>query len=230
MKEYTQKIHLYLGRHKDTEAAESMSKATKWEKKFIGIRTTDLSNIFKALFTTYPLPKYEDTKGIIREFFAMEEREYLYFAIELFAKRRKMWSKTDIVFVESLILTQPGWDTTEYIAIDLVSHFYEMFPKVTLEFLESWSASKSPWLKATAIMFQRKMKDKTDKELLGRFISENLGTDDEIVNKAIGSALRDYSKTNHKWVLETVVRNSEKMNKKTKQEAIKWIDSKGLIK
>ena len=53
---------------------------------------------------------------------------------------------------------------------------------------------------------------------------------DEIVNRAIGSALRDYSKSNHEWVLENVVMNSEKMNKKTKQEAIKWIDSKGLIK
>ncbi|MBR5984495.1 MAG: DNA alkylation repair protein [Bacteroidales bacterium] len=230
MKEYTQQILLYLGRHKDTEVAKSMSKATKGETKFLGIKTTELKNIFKALFTTYPLPKSNDTKSIIREFFAMEEREYLYFGIELFAKRKKMWNKTDIVFVESLILTQPGWDTTEYIATELVSHFYEMFPKVTLEFLESWSASKSPWLKATAIMFQRKMKDKTDKELLGRFISENLGTSDEIINRSIGSALRDYSKTNHKWVLENVVQNSEKMNKKTKQEAIKWIDSKGLIK
>ena len=111
-----------------------------------------------------------------------------------------------------------------------VLHFYEMFPKVTLEFLESWSTSKSPWLKASAIMFQRKMKDKTNKEILGRFISENLVTNDEIVNRAIGSALRDYSKSNHEWVLENVVMNSEKMNKKTKQEAIKWIDSKGLIK
>ena len=79
-------------------------------------------------------------------------------------------------------------------------------------------------------MFQRKMKDKTNKEILGRFISENLVTNDEIVNRAIGSALRDYSKSNHEWVLENVVMNSEKMNKKTKQEAIKWIDSKGLIK
>lgn len=230
MKEYTQKIHSYLGRHKDTEAAKSMSKATKWEKKFLGIKSTDLKNIFKAVFAAYPLPKNEDTKSIIRELFSLEEREYLYFGIELFAKRRKLWNKTDIVFVESLILTQPGWDTTEYIATELVSHFYEMFPKVTLEFLESWSASKSPWLKASAIMFQRKMKDKTDKEILGRFISENLGTNDEIVNRAIGSALRDYSKSNHEWVLENVVKNSEKMNKKTKQEAIKWIDSKGLIK
>ena len=150
MKEYTQQILLYLGRHKDTEVAKSMSKATKGETKFLGIKTTELKNIFKALFTTYPLPKSNDTKSIIREFFAMEEREYLYFGIELFAKRKKMWNKTDIVFVESLILTQPGWDTTEYIAIDLVSHFYEMFPKVTLEFLESWSASKSPWRKTYA--------------------------------------------------------------------------------
>ena len=70
-----------------------MSKATKWEKKFLGIKSTDLKNIFKAVFTAYPLPKNEDTKSIIRELFSLEEREYLYFGIELFAKRRKLWNK-----------------------------------------------------------------------------------------------------------------------------------------
>lgn len=229
MKEYTQKIHSFIARYKDEKVAESMSHASKGTQKFIGLRTNDMKNVFKIIFSTYPMPKYNDIKDIIREFFAMEEREYLYFGIALLSKRNKLWQKTDIVFIESLILSQPGWDTTEYIATDIIPYFYEKFPKVAIEFLNSWSESKNQWLKATAIMFQRPMKEKTNKELLERFIIGNLGTNNDVVNRAIGSALRDYSKRNYQWVLDFVVQNSAKMDKKTKQEAIKWIDSKGLI-
>ncbi|MBQ1695033.1 MAG: DNA alkylation repair protein, partial [Bacteroidales bacterium] len=150
--------------------------------------------------------------------------------ISLFLKRPKMWQKTDIVFIENLILTQPGWDTTEYISNEVVSQFYEMYPRVASEFIKAWITSKSQWLKAAAIMFQRTFKDRTNTELLAESINSNISSDSEIVNRAIGAALRNYSKSNYKWVLDFVVKNSAKMNKKTKQEAIKWIDSKKLIK
>ena len=141
-----------------------------------------------------------------------------------------MWQKTDIVFIESLILTQPGWDTVEYISTEIVSQFYEMYPRIATEFIQAWISSKSQWLKATAIMFQRTFKDQTNTELLAESITANISSDSDIVNRAIGAALRNYSKSNYKWVLDFVVKNSAEMNKKTKQEAIKWIDSKGLIK
>ena len=230
MKEYTKKIHSILAKHGNDLTAQAMSKSANNQFKFLGIKTVELKEITKKIFSNYPLPKNDETQSIIREFFSFNEREYLYFGIFLLLKRKKMWQKTDIVFIESLILTQPGWDTTDYISTEIVSIFYQMYPKIATEFLRSWSTSKSQWLRATAIMFQRSMKDKTNTELLNEFITDNLETDNDIINKAIGAALRDYSKSDHKWVLNFVVQNSSKMNKKAKQEAIKWMDSKKLIK
>lgn len=230
MKEYTKKIHFFLSRHSNIESAEAMSHTTKGAMKFLGIKTANQKDVFKTIFKLYPLPKYSDTKDIIRELFAFEEREYLYFGMALFAKRMKFWQKTDIVFVESMILSQPGWDIIEHVTAEVLPCFYEKYPKIALEFLNSWSVSKNQWLKATAIMFQRTCKENTDCELLGKYIMENLNTNYDIVDRAIGAALRCYSKTNHKWVLNFVVQNSATMNKKAKHEAIKWIDSKGLIK
>lgn len=230
MKEYTKQIYLLLCKYGNELAAQSMTKANKGQFKFLGIKTTELKELTKSIFERYALPKYDESKSIIRKLFSFEEREFLYFGITLFANRKKMWKKTDIVFIESLILNQPGWDTTDRISEELISQFYEMYPEVALEFINSWSESKNQWLKSVAIMFQRKMKEKTDKDLLRKLISDNLTTNNKIVNKAIGSALRDYSKVNHKWVLDFVVQNSDKMDKRTKQEAIKWIDSKKLIK
>ena len=230
MKEYTKKIHSLLAKHGDELAAQTMTKVTNGQFKFLGIKTVEQNELTKKIFVNYPLPKYDETKSIIRELFSFEEREYLYFGISLFLKRKKMWQKTDIVFIESLILTQPGWDTVEYISTEIVSQFYEMYPRIATEFIQAWISSKSQWLKAAAIMFQRTFKDQTNTELLAESITANISSDSDIVNRAIGAALRNYSKSNYKWVLDFVVKNSAEMNKKTKQEAIKWIDSKGLIK
>jgi 3-methyladenine DNA glycosylase AlkD len=230
MKEYTKKIHSLLAKHGDELAAQTMAKVTNGQFKFLGIKTVEQNELTKKIFVNYPLPKYDETKSIIRELFSFEEREYLYFGISLFLKRKKMWQKTDIVFIESLILTQPGWDTVEYISTEIVSQFYEMYPRIATEFIQAWISSKSQWLKAAAIMFQRTFKDQTNTELLAESITANISSDSDIVNRAIGAALRNYSKSNYKWVLDFVVKNSAEMNKKTKQEAIKWIDSKGLIK
>lgn len=230
MKEYTKKIHSLLAKHGDELAAQTMTKVTNGQFKFLGIKTVEQNELTKKIFVNYPLPKYDETKNIIRELFSFEEREYLYFGISLFLKRKKMWQKTDIVFIESLILTQPGWDTVEYISTEIVSQFYEMYPRIATEFIQAWISSKSQWLKAAAIMFQRTFKGQTNTELLAESTTANIGSDSDIVNRAIGAALRNYSKSNYKWVLDFVVKNSAEMNKKTKQEAIKWIDSKGLIK
>lgn len=230
MKDYTKKVYLRLEWHRNERIAESMSRNTNNVFKFLGIKAVKLNDLTQKIFSSYPLPKYEETKSIVRELFSFEEREFLYFGIFLFLKRSKMWQKTDIVFIESIILTRPGWDTIDYISTEIVSLFYEMYPKVTTEFIKSWMASRNQWLNAVAIMFQRTMKDKTNIQLLEEAITASISSSSDIVNKAIGAALRDYSKINHKWVLNFVVQNSAKMNKKTKQEAIKWIDGKKLIK
>ena len=63
-----------------------------------------------------------------------------------------------------------------------------------------WSVDDDFWLRRIAIDHQLTRKDKTDKELLKQIIINNLGSDEFFINKAIGWSLRDYSKTNSKWV------------------------------
>ncbi len=229
MKEYTKNVSSFMERYRDIKTAQAMSRASKNTLKFLGIRMVELKNIFKTIFQNYPMPKFDDTKNIIREFFSMKEREYLYFGIALFAKRKKMWRKTDIVFIESLLLTKPAWDTTETITSELVSAFAKLYPSTALEFFNSWSQSKNPWLKSAAIMYQRTFKADTNPEILHKFITENMNTDDYIINKSIGAALRDYSKIDYEWVTHFVLQNSSQLDKIAKHEAIKWINNKGLI-
>jgi len=54
------------------------------------------------------------------------------------------------------------------------------------------------------ILFQLHYKERTDTELLASIISRNSGTKEFFINKAIGWALREYSKSDPGWVRDFV--------------------------
>jgi 3-methyladenine DNA glycosylase AlkD len=59
-----------------------------------------------------------------------------------------------------------------------------------------WMQTSNIWLKRTAILFQLRYKTKTDEVLLYNFITQCSESDEFFIKKAIGWALREYSKTN----------------------------------
>lgn len=93
---------------------------------------------------------------------------------------------------------------------------------------DSWSVSRNIWLKRVSIIFQLSYKDNTDTEILTKHILENAHHSEFFIQKAIGWALREYSKTDYKWVLNFVIQNTD-LKPMCKREAIKWMDNKGLI-
>ena len=66
-------------------------------------------------------------------------------------------------------------------------------------------------------------RDVTDTGLLERIIANNLGQTEFFINKAIGWALRDYSKTNPDWVRDFVARHRDQMAPLSIREASKYL-------
>jgi 3-methyladenine DNA glycosylase AlkD len=60
--------------------------------------------------------------------------------------------------------------------------------------------SNNIWLQRSCILFQLKYKKQTDTTLLEKIILQSTGSKEFFINKAIGWALREYSKTNPAWV------------------------------
>ena len=58
-----------------------------------------------------------------------------------------------------------------------------------------WSLDESLWLRRIFIIHQRHGKEKTNTQLLKKTMEDNLGPQDFFIEKSIGWALRDYSKT-----------------------------------
>ena len=86
-----------------------------------------------------------------------------------------------------------------------------------------WSKDEDYWVRRIAIDHQLCRKEKTNTELLEKIIVNNFGSNEFFINKAIGWSLRDYSKTNPKWVKEFVEKYKDKMDKLSIKEASKYI-------
>jgi 3-methyladenine DNA glycosylase AlkD len=86
-----------------------------------------------------------------------------------------------------------------------------------------WSMSDNLWLRRVAINYQRKLKEKTNTELLEKIICNNLGTKEFFINKAIGWSLREYSKVNPDWVREFLRKYESKLAKLSIREASKYL-------
>ena len=83
------------------------------------------------------------------------------------------------------------------------------------------------WLRRTTLLFQLRYKDQTDEALLYALINENLGSKEFFINKAIGWALREYSKTNAASVIDFVERTP--LEPLSEREAVKWLKNKNLL-
>lgn len=67
------------------------------------------------------------------------------------------------------------------------------------------------WVRRVAIGHQRPRKAATDTALLEKIITLNFGSQEFFINKAIGWALREYSKTDPAWVADFMARHGARM-------------------
>ena len=127
----------------------------------------------------------------------------------------------DIPKLKELVLTKSWWDTVDILDKVIGSIIYNnknLYP-IILE----WSKDDNIWLRRVAIDHQLLRKENTDEQLLEKILINNLNHKEFFVNKAIGWALRDYSKTNPQWVRNFIEVHKENMASLSIREASKYL-------
>ena len=138
-----------------------------------------------------------------------EAREYQYAALELLRAAQKQLTPDDLPRLHHLVTTKSWWDSIDFLD-RIVGSIALRYPEVNAVILD-WSRDDNIWLRRIAIDHQLLRKEKTDIALLTQILDNNLGHSEFFINKAIGWALRDYSKTNPEWVREYIESRREKM-------------------
>ena len=200
--------------------AESMSKYMQDKFRFLGVRGATRTEIYKKYF-----PDARKTKTIDWDFvescWNKEEREFQYVVVYYLKAMQKFLKREDISKLKYLIVTKSWWDTVDLLAkvIGSLVIRIEGYDKIMLE----WSKDSNIWLKRVAILYQLSLKDKVDEIILDKILVNNLGDNEFFINKAVGWALRDYSKFNPEWVREFIKKNKDNMANLSIREASKYI-------
>lgn len=148
-------------------------------------------------------------------------REFQYVAIDYLTIMSSFLQQEDIDFIEDLIITKSWWDTVDNLHVcigNLVSEYPELQEKIL-----AWSKSDNIWLRRSAILHQLGYKEKTNTKLLSEILENNFNSDEFFIKKAIGWALREYSKTNADWVTDFITENKQNLSSLSYREAAKYI-------
>lgn len=124
---------------------------------------------------------------------------------------------------ELLIRQGQWWDLVDNIAIKLVGRVLMKERKQMKPILDRWIVDDDLWIRRTAIISQILHKKETDEEQLFRYCLKCKNEKEFFIRKAIGWALRDYSKTNEKPVREFLIQNRDQLSGLSFREGAKHI-------
>ncbi len=204
----------------DKEKAADMAAYLKNQFAFLGIQKPQRAELSREILKQKKKDKTADWDFIFL-MFDQPEREFQYLAVDYLIAAKGLLTADDLIHVEKLIVTKSWWDTVDLIASTVVGDICARHPEAKETVVAGWIHSDNMWLKRVSILFQLKYKDKTDTAFLSRAIQSNCGTKEFFLNKAIGWALREYSKTNPEWVRDFLAEN--KLSTLSVKEASKYI-------
>ncbi len=190
--------------HANPAEAAPMKAYLRGQFEFLGIKTPRRRELLKAYIAAHGLPPVESLSSVVKDLWALPEREYQYAALGLASRWLKKLPPDFLETIEFLVVTKSWWDTVDGIASDMVGGMFKAHPEACRAYLDGWRQSDNFWLRRTCILFQLGYKKTTDFPLLCAIIQENLGSKEFFINKAIGWALREYAKTDASAVRDFV--------------------------
>mgnify|MGYP000905152667 FL=1 len=214
------KLYEEMIQHKNEEQAQRMSKYMLNKFEYIGIKTPERRKIFKNFFKEYKNEEKIDWE-FVNKCWENKYREFQYVGVDYLKNMKDKLTIDDIPKLKQLILKKSWWDTIDN--LDMTIGALALKDSNVNKILMEWSLDENIWLRRIAIDHQLLRKEKTDIELLEKILKNNLGQTEFFINKAIGWALRDYSKTSPEWVKNFIEENKEKMAKLSIKEASKYL-------
>ena len=224
MHAYVKSIRALFTQHADPKKAAPMKRYMRDQFDYLGIKVPEMGNLLKQHIHEHGLPPLAELDPILRDLWALPQREFQYAANGLLEKFEEQLPAKFIETLEYMLVTKSWWDTVDTIATGTLGVHFMRYPKVREKYLARWRKSDNFWLRRATILFQLGYKKDTDFELLCDIIRENLGSQEFFINKAIGWALRQYTRIDPQGVRDFVA--ATPLNPLSAREALKWLDKK----
>ncbi|GAA2970568.1 DNA alkylation repair protein [Lentilactobacillus parakefiri] len=204
----------------NVEDQAPMARYMRNQFKFLGLKTPQRKAASKAFIKASKAIPVAEMMAKIADLYTREEREYQYVAIDVAYANVKRLSFADIQALTKYIQIKSWWDTVDTWR-KVFGTFIVLHPEKKHVVFNLFYQHDNFWMRRVAIILQLLEKDTLDTVLLTKAIEYDIKTDEFFIQKAIGWALRNYSKFNPEWVREFV--EQHQLSKLAVKEATKYL-------
>ena len=206
----------------DAGRAADMAAYMKTDMPFYGVSSPVRRQILRQLVDFAPKTNAE-YRSQVTALWEQPHREEKYLAIDWAKRHRAFITFGNIDLYERMVTEGAWWDLVDDIAANLVgtvvrADFDRMRPV-----LERWLTGDDLWLRRTVILCQLKSKEKTDTALLFDACARTADETDFFIRKAIGWALRSYSRVEPDAVRAFVEVHRDELSGLSLREATKYL-------
>ncbi|WP_172188341.1 DNA alkylation repair protein [Lentilactobacillus kribbianus] len=188
---------------------------------FAGVKAKARQEQAKPLIKASKSLAFNEIKTLIANLYARSEREYQYTAIDVAVANVRRFNLAELQALLPFVTQKAWWDTVDswrkVLGLYIARHQED---KATVF---SWLYQQDDfWLRRLSIILQLTEKEKTDQIMLTQAIENDLNTDEFFIQKAIGWALRQYSKLNPNWVADFIA--DHQLSKLAVHEGSKYLN------
>lgn len=221
-------ISYQLRAHADPSRAHGQQTYMKSALPFIGVRVPIVRRLTHSACKSSPCTDGKQYRATVETLFSTaeyQEQRYAAVGVCTFAGHDKYQTLNQLPMYRALIVEAAWWDIVDELSLR-IGLLLQRYPKPLSRTLRRWARSDDLWLKRTAIIAQRGLKQQTDIPLLFDCIEPALDSGEFFLRKAIGWALRDLARTNPSAVLAYVETHQERLSPLSKREALKHLASR----
>jgi 3-methyladenine DNA glycosylase AlkD len=205
----------------DADRAPAMARYMKNQFQFLGVPAPERKRQEKGLL------QQDFTKSEVLEqittLYDRPQREYQYAAIDLAVKHLKDWTIADLQLLSQYVSQKAWWDSVDSWRT-LFGGYAKQFPATKPTIFAMFAGQPNFWLRRVAITLQLQDNAQLDRRLLTQAIEADLTTDEFFIQKAIGWALRQVSKTDPDWVRHFMA--THQLSALAQREAAKYLTKK----
>ena len=223
-KDYISEITASLTSMANATEATQMKKYMRDQFDFLGIHAPERRTLVKTLrrrdFSEQAL------LSIFEALWYQPMREYKYVAIEIMRHHIRALSLQSTAFFISHALEKPWWDSIDTLTALIGKIYLANLDLMQTENKEMDQAllHESFWMRRIAMIHQLGFKQKTDRRRLFEYALELAPEKEFFIGKAIGWALRDFSKYEPQAVRGFIDNYRPVFSLLTRREALKRLD------
>lgn len=213
----------------DPARASDQQRYMKSAMPFHGLTAPHVRLVVREAVAAHPLPDRTAWLAVVARLWdGATHREQWYAALGVLRHRRyRAWASVAddelVGLLRHLVTTGAWWDVVDdasHVAGDLLRVDRPTMTAV----LRGWSRESDVWLRRVSIIAQLGHRRDTDLALLTYAIEGSIDDRDFFARKAIGWALREYSKTDAGWVRGYVAAQASRLSPLSRREALKWLE------